>query len=124
MQTGMTVAEPKMYAFFFFENRVQSENRSAGPPYVPALVYISITPLNSLEEIEDDSHRAYTLEESEHASGSRDSDSRRDHITGRTAVHMNCPCHDAKDSSHGTDECWPHELLKLMRFDPNDDRQV
>lgn len=38
MQIGMTVAEPMIYEFFVFENRVQSEKRSAAPPYVPALL--------------------------------------------------------------------------------------
>ena len=32
MQTGMAVAEPRIYEFLLREKRVQSENRSAAPP--------------------------------------------------------------------------------------------
>lgn len=43
-----------------------------------------------------------------------------DHISWRTAIPVDGPCHDAEDCSDCTDEGWPHPDLKLMGFDPDD----
>ena len=45
MTIGRAVDEPITLEFFFLENRVQSENRSAAPPYVPQILLMHCTNL-------------------------------------------------------------------------------
>jgi 2-keto-4-pentenoate hydratase len=47
MQIGIAVADPMTDELVFLENRVQSEKRSAAPPYVPQLANVLVKDLEA-----------------------------------------------------------------------------